>query len=205
MKICLFGASSSRLDPVYFREAEAMGRLLAEAGHTVVFGGGADGLMGACARGAKAAGGKVVGIAPRMFNEPGILLPECDELILTDTMAARKEKMFAESEAFLALPGGIGTMDEFFEAITLRQLGLLRGQIVLLNTLDFRGQIVLLNTLDFYTPLVSYLGQMAEQGFMSRNCLELVRLCDTPESALEALEIPDELDGSIRRLEDYTR
>ena len=193
MKICLFGASSSRLSPVYFREAEAMGRLLAEGGHCVVFGGGADGLMGACARGAKTAGGKIVGIAPRMFNEPGILLPECDELILTDTMAARKEKMFAESEAFLALPGGIGTMDEFFEAITLRQLRLLRGQIVLLNTLDF------------YTPLVSYLRQMAEQGFMSRNCLELVRLCDTPESALEALELPDELDGSIRRLEDYTR
>ena len=193
MKICVFGASSSRLDSVYYREAEAMGRLLAEAGHSVVFGGGADGLMGACARGAKAAGGRLIGIAPRMFNEPGILLPECDELILTDTMAARKEQLFAESEAFLALPGGIGTMDEFFEAITLRQLGLLRGAIVLLNT---RG---------FFTPLVAYLTQMAEQGFMSRNCLGLMRLCDTPEEALEALVTPDELTGSIRRLEDYTR
>ena len=193
MKICIFGASSSRLDPVYYHEAEAMGRLLAEAGHTVVFGGGADGLMGACARGAKAAGGKIVGIAPRMFNEPGILLPECDELILTDSMAARKETMFSESEAFLALPGGIGTMDEFFEATTLRQLGLLRGAIVLLNT---KG---------FYTPLVAYLEQMAEQGFMSRNCLSLLSLCDTPEAALEALLTPVELEGSIRRLEDYTR
>jgi len=149
--------------------------------------------MGACARGAKAAGGKVIGIAPRMFNEPGILLPECDELILTDSMAARKEKMFSESEAFLALPGGIGTMDEFFEAITLRQLGLLRGQLVLLNT---KG---------FYTPLVAYLEQMAEQGFMSRNCLALLSLCDTPEAALKALLTPVELEGSIRRLEDYTR
>ena len=193
MKICLFGASSSRLDPVYFQESERMGCLIAEAGHTVVFGGGADGLMGACARGAKAAGGKIVGIAPRMFNEPGILLPECDELILTDTMAARKEIMFSESEAFLVLPGGIGTMDEFFEAITLRQLGLLQGTIVLLNTLGF------------YTPLVAYLEQMAEQGFMSRNCLKLVHLCDTPEAALEALQTPDDLTGSIRRLEDYTR
>ena len=193
MKICLFGASSSRLDPVYFQESEKMGRLIADAGHTVVFGGGADGLMGACARGAKAGGGKIVGIAPRMFNKPGILLPKCDELILTDTMAARKEIMFSESEAFLALPGGIGTMDEFFEAITLRQLGLLQGTIVLLNT---RG---------FYTPLVAYLEQMAEQGFMSRNCLKLVHLCDTPEAALEALLTPDDLVGSIRRLEDYTR
>jgi len=128
-----------------------------------------------------------------MFNEPGILLPECDELILTDTMAARKEIMFSESEAFLALPGGIGTMDEFFEAITLRQLGLLQGTIVLLNTLGF------------YVPLVAYLEQMAEQGFMSRNCLKLVHLCDTPEAALEALQTPDDLTGSIRRLEDYTR
>ena len=193
MKICLFGASSSRLDPVYYHEAAAMGRLLAEAGHSVVFGGGAEGLMGACARGAKAAGGRIIGIAPRMFNEPGILLPECDELILTDSMAARKEKMFSESEAFLALPGGIGTMDEFFEAITLRQLGLLRGPIVLLNTEGF------------YTPLVRYLESMAEQGFMSRNCLGLVRLCGTPEAALEALAAPDDLEGSIRRLEDYTR
>ena len=193
MKICLFGASSSRLDPVYFQEAERMGRLIAEAGHTVVFGGGADGLMGACARGAKAVGGRIVGIAPRMFNEPGILLPECDELILTDSMSARKEKMFSESEAFLALPGGIGTMDEFFEAITLRQLGLLRGPIVLLNT---RG---------FYTPLFAYLEQMAELGFMSQNCMKLVHLCDTPEAALEALQAPDDLVGSIRRLEDYTR
>lgn len=193
MKICIFGASSSRLDPVYYHEAEAMGRLLAEAGHTVVFGGGADGLMGACARGAKAAGGKIVGIAPRMFNEPGILLPECDELILTDSMAARKETMFSESEAFLALPGGIGTMDEFFEAITLRQLGLLQGALVLLNT---KG---------FYSPLVAYLEQMAEQGFMSRSCLELVQLCETPETAMEALLTPVELEGSIRRLEDYTR
>ena len=193
MKICLFGASSSRLDPVYFQEAERMGRLIAEAGHTVVFGGGADGLMGACARGAKAVGGRIVGIAPRMFNEPGILLPECDELILTDSMSARKEKMFSESEAFLALPGGIGTMDEFFEAITLRQLGLLRGPIVLLNT---RG---------FYTPLFAYLEQMAELGFMSQNCMKLVHLCDTPEAALEALQAPDDLVGSIRRLEDAPR
>ena len=108
-------------------------------------------------------------------------------------MAARKEIMFSVSEAFLALPGGIGTMDEFFEAITLRQLGLLQGTIVLLNT---RG---------FYTPLVAYLEQMAEQGFMSRNCLKLVHLCDTPEAALEALLTPDDLVGSIRRLEDYTR
>ncbi len=168
-----------------------MGRLIARAGHTVVFGGGADGLMGACARGAQTEGGRVVGIAPRLFDEPDILLRDGAELILTGSMAERKEKMFSLCGAFLTLPGGIGTMDEFFEAITLRQLGLLAGPLVLLNTLGF------------YTPLVRWLEAMAEQGFMSRNCLDLLRLRDTPEAALEALEMPDGLIGSIRRLEDY--
>ena len=192
MNICIFGASSARLEEAYFQAAEAMGKRIAEAGHTIVFGGGKDGLMGACARGAKTAGGRVVGIAPRFFNEPGILMAACDELILTDTMSDRKAKMFSESEAFLVLPGGIGTMDEFFECITLLQLGQLRGPLVLLNTLRF------------YTPLASWLEEMADQGFMSRNCLSLFRLCDTPDAALEALLAPDPLVGSIRRLEDYT-
>lgn len=193
MNICIFGASSSRLDPAFYQDAEQAGRLIALAGHCIVFGGGSDGLMGACARGAKAEGGRIIGIAPKIFNEPGILLPDCDELILTDSMSTRKEQMFSMSDSFLALPGGIGTMDEFFEAITLRQLGLLHGPLVLLNTLGF------------YSPLVAFLENMAERGFMSRNCLALLRVCDTPDQAIEALLLPDHLDGSIRRLEDYTR
>ena len=193
MKICVFGASSSRLDPVYFEAAEEMGKRIARGGHTLVFGGGADGLMGACARGAQAAGGKIVGIAPHLFNEPGFLLPECDELILTDSMSSRKEKMFDLSDAILSLPGGIGTMDEFFEAITLRQLGLLRGPLVLLNTSGF------------YSPLVAYLEKRAALGFMSHSCRDLLRVCDTPSDALKALLRPDGLVGSIRCLEDYTK
>ena len=184
MKICVFGASSSRLDPVFFQEAEQMGRLIGQLGHCVVFGGGADGLMGACARGAKSVGGRVIGIAPHLFNEPGIL---------TDSMSSRKEKMFDLSDAILSLPGGIGTMDEFFEAITLRQLGLLRGPLVLLNTSGF------------YSPLVAYLEKLAALGFMSHSCLDLLRVCDTPSDALKALLRPDDLVGSIRRLEDYTK
>ena len=193
MNICVFGASSDRLDPVYVKEAEKMGSLIARAGHCVIFGGGAGGLMGACARGAGAAGGRVIGIAPSFFNEPGILLSCCDELILTDTMSARKERMFAVCDACLALPGGVGTMDEFFEAVTLHQLGLLQVPLVLLNTLSF------------YSPLVSFLETMADQGFMSRNCLSLLRVCNTPEDALLAAVTPDSISGSIRRLEDYSR
>lgn len=193
MNICIFGASSNRLNSVFVQDAEKAGRLIAQAGHTLIFGGGADGLMGACARGALAVGGRAVGIAPQLFDEPGFLIRDEIELILTRSIAERKEKMFSLSDAFLSLPGGIGTMDEFFEAITLRQLGLLSGPLVLLNTLGF------------YEPLIRYLDSMAEQGFMSRNCLSLLRLRDTPEAALEALLTPDNLTGSIRRLEDYTK
>ncbi|MCR5137039.1 MAG: TIGR00730 family Rossman fold protein [Oscillospiraceae bacterium] len=193
MNLCIFGASSDRLDPCYYDAAEALGGLIARAGHTVVFGGGAGGLMGACARGAQKAGGRLIGIAPKLFDEPGFLLSGCTELILTDTMAGRKEKMLALSDAFLALPGGIGTMDEFFEALTLRQLGLLDGNLVLLNTAGF------------YDALEAFLHQMADQGFMSRNCLSLLRICPTPEAALEAALERKGPRGSIRRLEDYTR
>ena len=192
MTICIFGASSNRLDGVYFEAAEQLGKLIAEQGHSIVFGGGADGLMGACAKGVKRAGGRMTGIAPRLFDEPGFLLPDCDELLMTDTMAERKEQMLRLSDAFIALPGGIGTMDEFFETITLKQLGLARGGLVLLNTAGY------------YEPLLAFLRQMAELGFMSRGCLELLHLCDTPEEALQAALQPEAAKGSIQRLEDYT-
>ena len=193
MNICIFGASSSHLDPVYYESAESLGKLIAQDGHTLIFGAGADGLMGACARGAKNHGGRVVGIAPRFFNEPGFLLPDCDRLILTDTMNERKEKMLENSDAFIVLPGGIGTLDEFSEVITLKQLGRIQGPLVLLNTAGF------------YESLLTMLQQMADLGFMSQNCLRLLRVCSDPEDALSAALTPDETAGSIRRLEDYTR
>ena len=107
-------------------------------------------------------------------------------------MSARKEKMLAVSDAFLALPGGIGTMDEFFETVTLKQLGLVQGPLVLLNTNHF------------YDTMLAFLREMSARGFLSEACLALLRVCTTPEEALEALQIPEERRGSIRRLEDYT-
>ena len=192
MNICIFAASSNRPAEDYFQAAEEMGRLIAGAGHTLVFGGGAEGLMGACAKGVKNAGGKLIGIAPKLFDEPGFLLSGCDTFLMTETMAVRKEKMLEISDAFLALPGGIGTMDEFFETVTLKQLGLVHGPLVLLNTNHF------------YDPLLAFLQDMSAQGFLSEACLALLRVCMTPDEALEALLIPEERRGSIRRLEDYT-
>ena len=193
MNICIFGASSERLEQVYYEEADELGHRIAVSENTLVFGGGACGLMGACARSVQKAGGRLVGIAPRIFDEPGFLLPNCTEFIFTESMSDRKEKMFAISDSFIALPGGIGTMDEFFEAITLKQLGLISSPLVLLNTDHF------------YNPLYDYLCKMADLGFMSENCLRLIRVCDTPEEALSSVLTPDSLKGSIRRLQDYNK
>ena len=137
MKICVFGASSRDLEQGYFDEAFALGAELARRGHTIVFGGGASGLMGATARGAKSRGGHLIGIAPKFFDEPGILDKDCDEMIFTETMSERKKAMEDMSEAFITLPGGIGTFEEFFEALTLKQLGRHAKAMAVLNTLGY--------------------------------------------------------------------
>ena len=137
MKICVFGASSRDLEQGYFDEAFALGAELARRGHTIVFGGGASGLMGATARGAKSRGGRLIGIAPKFFDEPGILDKDCDEMIFTETMSERKKAMEDMSEAFITLPGGIGTYEEFFEVLTLKQLGRHAKAMAVLNTLGY--------------------------------------------------------------------
>ena len=193
MRICVYGASGNRLDPAYFDAARQFGRLLAEGGHTLIFGGGAGGLMGACAEGAAERGGEIIGIAPRFFDEPGILFKRCSRFIYTETMAQRKTAMAEECEAFLALPGGIGTFEEFFETLTLKQLG------------RHAKPMALLNTLDYYAPLMVLLKRAAEGGFLSRGCFDLFTLCESPEQALDALLSATPLTGSLNRLEDYAK
>ena len=134
MKICVFGASSRDLAQVYYDEAYALGAILAKRGHVIVFGGGTSGLMGSVARGAKSEGGYIIGVAPKFFDEPGILHKECDEMIFTETMGERKKAMEDMSDAFVTLPGGIGTFEEFFEALTLKQLGRHAKAMAVLNT-----------------------------------------------------------------------
>ena len=134
MKVCVFGASSRDLAQIYYDEAYALGAALARRGHTIVFGGGTSGLMGAAARGAKSEGGRLIGVAPRFFDEPGILYEGCDEMIFTETMSERKKAMEDMSDAFVTLPGGIGTFEEFFEALTLKQLGRHAKAMAVLNT-----------------------------------------------------------------------
>lgn len=193
MKICVFAASSDRVDAVYQAAAEELGRLLGQGGHTLIFGGGCTGLMGACARGATAAGAKIIGIAPRFFDEPGVLYEHCSRFVWTDTMAERKTAMEEEAEGFLVLPGGIGTMEEYFEVLTLRQLG------------RHGKPMVLLNTAGFYDDLSAFLRRMTETGFAGREVPGLSPLCATPEEALRLLtEIPS-VEAQCRSKRDYFR
>lgn len=193
MNICIFGASGRELEAVYYQEAESLGALIARRGHALVFGGGREGLMGAAARGAHENGGRIIGIVPRFFDEPGIIYEHCDELIFTETMRERKQLMEEQSSACVVLPGGIGTFEEFFEMLTLKQLG--RSD----------RAIALLNTNGYYEPMLHMLEETARGRFMSRACLELYKPVDTPEQALDYIAgyVPQK--GSIRRLEDYNK
>lgn len=192
MNICIFGASARELEKSYYDAAFEMGEAIAKHGDGIVFGGGAEGLMGACARGAKEHGGRIIGIAPKFFDEPGILYPDCTELIFTETMRERKQLMQERSSACIVLPGGIGTLEEFFEMLTLKQLGR-----------DERA-IVILNTNGCYDTMLKMLEELAGARFMSKNCLELYCVAKTAQQAMDHLEGYVPMKGGIRRLEDYT-
>ena len=193
MKVCVYGASSSTLEKIYYDEAQHMGELLAENGYGIVFGGGREGLMGSIARGVYNKGGEILGIAPKFFDEPGILYENCSEFLFTETMRERKQLMEEKSDACLVLPGGIGTFEEFFEMLTLKQLG------------QSERAIVILNTNGYYEHMQSLLEHAAKNGFMSKNCLSLYTLANTPEDALDALKNYVPRTGNLKRLSDYSK
>ena len=176
MNICVFGAARDEIAPAYLKLGEELGEALAERGHTMVFGAGAHGMMGAAARGAHRRGGRIIGVAPYFFDRPGILFQDCTELLQMDTMAQRKIRMRERSEAFIALPGGIGTMEELFEVITLRSLG------------QMDKPIVLLEAEDFWAPAVAMLESAVEKGFAQSSLLEQFRRFDRVEDCLDYLE-----------------
>jgi|GEM_PF-21959 len=174
--ICVFSSSSNTIDKAYFEAALALGRAMAQKGAALIFGGGDTGLMGACARGVHSAGGKVIGVIPEALNEKGIVYEACDELVVTKGMRERKGVMDERADAFIALPGGFGTIEEIMEIITLKQLRYHTKPIVILNT---KG---------FYTPLLEMLRQVVAQNFAKPECMELFFVADTPEAALGYIE-----------------
>ena len=177
MRICVYGASSNEIDLRYIETTEAFGRELARRGHGLVFGGGANGLMGAAARGAHELGGEIIGVIPEFFREMNSnVFASCTELIYTDSMRSRKQKMEDLSEAFVVTPGGIGTFEEFFEILTLKQLG------------RHDKPIVIFNMCGYYDPMRAMMEASIAQGFMKESCRELYLFAETAEQAMDYIE-----------------
>jgi uncharacterized protein (TIGR00730 family) len=172
MTVCIFASSSSRIDNEFAAAATNLGILLARADIDVVFGGGGIGLMGKLADAVLDNNGKITGVIPLFMKDEGWDHPAVSEMIVTTDMAERKKKMLAMADAVVALPGGIGTLEELTEAMTLKQLGL------------FNGPIIILNTLDYYKSFIDFLEHMISGHFL-RN--EHKALWDTAATTEEVM------------------
>lgn len=175
MTVCIFAASSSRIDSEYVAVAATLGSLLAHEGIDVVFGGGGIGLMGKLADAVLENGGKITGVIPAFMKEEGWGHNELTDMIITPDMSERKKKMFSMSDAVVALPGGIGTLEELTEAITLKQLSL------------FDGPIIILNTNGYYDSLLKFIDHMISNNFMRFEHKGIWETANTPEEVLTAL------------------
>jgi len=154
MNICLYGSGSRKIDKIYTDEAYKLGCKMAEEGHTLVFGGGDTGMMGSCARGVHDNDGKSIGIAPEWIGEFEPLCTECSEFIYVDSMDERKLEFLNRSDAFIISPGGIGTLDEFFEIITLKKLK------------KHDKKIIVFNINNFYDTMLKMIDEMGQKGFL---------------------------------------
>lgn len=173
--VCVYCGSREGADPAFARAAQRTGQWIGALGGQLVYGGGNAGLMGIVAQATLAAGGTVVGVIPQSLVDRELANTACTELHVVQTMHERKRLMAERADAFLALPGGIGTFEEFFEVWTWRQLGYHDKPIGLL---DVAGH---------YTPLIDFLRQTVARGFLSDAQMALVRVGEEPCSLLAEL------------------
>ncbi len=178
MNITLYGAASDRIDRIYIDRVEELGRAMARRGHTMVYGAGSTGLMGAAARGMTAEGGKIVGVTPHFMHKLEPVYDKCTELVQTETMAERKTVMEERADAFVIVPGGIGTFDEFFQILTLKVLG------------RHKKPIILYNVNGFWDNMIAVIGADLFKGFISTTAADCFCICETPESVFKAIEKP---------------
>ena len=173
--ICVFCSSSNSIDDVYFETATDLGHRIGQLGLGLVYGGASIGLMGAIARATHEKGGRVLGVIPEFFRDKdkNFEYSKADELIIVETMRIRKAVMDERADAFIALPGGIGTLEEVIEILSMKQLGLTEKPLVFVNTNNF------------YDGLISNLQNMVDLKFAKSSTLELFAVCPDPLSALE--------------------
>ena len=180
MKICVYGASSYKIDSCFITAGEKLGELMAKRGHGLIFGGGANGMMGAAARGVYRQKGEIVGISPELFDVDGVLFDHCNEMIFTKTMRERTQLLEDMSDAFVVTAGGSGTYDEFFEILTLKQLGY------------HNKPIAILNTNGYFDKLVELFDVAVKGDFVKENSLKLYKVVNTPEEVIDYIENYDE-------------
>lgn len=178
MNICVFGSASDNIDKMFLENGERLGEFLAKKGHALVFGAGSQGMMGAVARGFKQGNGKVLGVIPKFFEEKGYegIFYECDRLIYTQSMAERKMTMSGMCDAYIIVPGGIGTFEEFFEVLTLKQLGVHKKAIVVY---DMNG---------YYDEMNKMMLEAIKKEFVKDECDKLYVTLNDQESVLEYIE-----------------
>lgn len=192
MRICVYGAASPTIDKEYMRKVEIMGREMVKRGHSLVFGGGGNGLMGAAARGVHSMGGYIFGVIPKFFKEETVeeICDFCDELIMPDTMRERKQIMEDNADAFIVVPGGIGTYEEFFEILTTKQL------------CRHNKPIAIYNIDGFYNEINDALKSAIRKNFIKENCMELYLLSDNLEEIFKYIESPAKKIRTVKELKD---
>ncbi len=186
--MAVYAASSSQVAQEYTAAAAALGKVLAAEGIEVVYGAGKVGLMGALADAALNAGGKVTGVIPEFMVDNGWCRDGLTNLIVTPDMHARKEKIVSLADATIALPGGVGTLEELLEIITWKQLGLYSKPIVILNT---RG---------YFDPLAAMLERAVSERFMRRIHRSLWSVAGTPQQAVELVKSTPQWDTAISKM-----
>lgn len=185
--VCVYSASSTKIDPVYFRAAEELGRLLAEHRIRLINGAGSIGLMCSVADAVLKNGGEVTGVIPRFMVEQNWHHTGLTELIEVESMHERKQKMANLSDGIIALPGGCGTLEELLEIITWKQLGL------------YLNPIIIINVNGFFDPLLEMLEKAIEENFMRQQHGDIWKVARTPEEAVKLLYETPVWDVSIRK------
>lgn len=190
MKICVFGAASNLIDEKYIDVTEKLCAKLAKNGHELVFGAGASGLMGAAARGFKNNGAKVTGVIPHFFKTETVeeIFNGCDEIIFTEDMRERKKIMEDMADAFVVVPGGIGTLEELFEIITLKQLA------------RHKKPIAFYNVYGFYDGLIGFLDHCEYEKFIREGCHNLYLSTDDDEKLIAYVEDDTPFDLGLKDL-----
>ncbi|MEE1156548.1 MAG: TIGR00730 family Rossman fold protein [Methanobrevibacter sp.] len=176
MKVCLYGSGSKRTPSEFTDVGYELGLKIALNNHSLVFGGGNDGMMGAVAKGVYDNGGKITSISPWWINEFDDPFDDYDECIKTDSMDERKKLFLEKSDVFIIVPGGIGTLDEFFEVLTLKYLN------------RHSKKIILFNINQFYDKMIDMLHQMHDEGLIREGALDIFVVANSMDEVFEFIQ-----------------